>query len=77
MFGKGGTWNKPGKESYIYAFDGDHETNFVNFGNISGGVGYGALDLGETGAADAANAVKNHPDYTGNDYVEKVLALCK
>ena len=27
--------------------------------------------------ADAANAVKNHPDYTGNDYVEKVLALCK
>ena len=62
MFGEGGTWNKPGEESYIYAFDGDHETNFVNFGNSSGGVGYGALDLGETGAA-VVTSVRYLPIY--------------
>lgn len=62
MFGEGGTWNKPDTESYIYAFDGDYETNRVNFGNNSGGIGYGALDLGEEKEA-VISKVRYLPNY--------------
>ena len=70
MFGEGGTYNNPSKESYPNAFDGIFTSNPVKFSAKNKGKGIGGLDFGENNA-QLVVAVRYVPVFATDKNVNK------